>query len=61
MEMASNWHGTYCDELSMSIGYAGIADHKDSNIDELEHIADSDMYNEKEKYYSSIGHDRRRH
>ena len=61
MEMASKWHGTYCDELSMSIGYAGIADHKDSNVDELEHIADSDMYNEKEKYYSSIGHDRRRH
>ena len=58
---AEEWHGMYSDEISMSVGYAAYIDHPDATIDELEHIADSDMYDEKEKYYKGRGIDRRRH
>ncbi len=59
LNKAAEWHGIYNDELTMSVGYASFADHKESSIDELEHIADADMYAEKEKFYKSRGIARR--
>ncbi len=57
---SSEWHGAHSDELSVSVGYASTADHRDATIDDLEHMADADMYIEKEKYYQRAKIDRRR-
>lgn len=52
LEKASRWRGGLCDKLEVSVGYAAYKDHPDSTIDDLEHLADADMYAEKEKYYN---------
>ncbi|MCR5022923.1 MAG: GGDEF domain-containing protein [Lachnospiraceae bacterium] len=57
---ASDWHGVYSEELTMSIGYATHADNPDASVDDLEHIADADMYADKERFYKERGIDRRR-
>ncbi len=57
---ASDWHGVYSEELTMSIGYATHVDNPDASVDDLEHIADADMYADKERYYKERGIDRRR-
>ncbi len=57
---ASEWHGMYTKEISMSVGYAALSDHPDAALDELEHMADAEMYREKERYYKEKGIDRRR-
>ena len=57
---AADWHGIYTDEITMSVGFASHKDKPAATIDELEHIADADMYAEKEKYYKERGIDRRR-
>lgn len=57
---ADNWHGVYTDELTLSVGYAAVSDNKNSTVDELEHIADADMYLEKDKYYKDKGIERRK-
>ena len=44
----------------MSVGYAARKDHPGVSIDDLEHIADADMYAEKEKHYKERGIERRR-
>ena len=48
------------DKLSLAVGYASYADHPDATVDDLEHMADADMYAEKERYYRESGIDRRR-
>ncbi len=57
---AKEWHGIYSDEITMSVGYASHRDQPDASIDDLEHIADADMYAQKEKYYKERGIERRR-
>ena len=57
---SGEWHGAHSDELSVAVGYASTADHRDATIDDLEHMADADMYIEKEKYYQRAKIDRRR-
>ena len=57
---AKEWHGVYSDTLEVSVGYASHQAHPKSTVDELEHLADTDMYAEKEKYYKERQHDRRR-
>lgn len=57
---AVEWHGVYTDEITMSIGYAAHSAHPDASIDDLEHIADADMYADKEKFYKARGIERRR-
>ena len=57
---AGEWHGVYTDEITMSIGYAAHSAHPDASIDDLEHIADADMYADKEKFYKARGIERRR-
>ena len=57
---ASDWHGEYVDSLAMSIGYAICRQqHPDISIEELERIADEEMYKAKSRYYSETGFDRR--
>ncbi len=58
---SSQWHGMYTDHITMSVGYAAFRDHPGLELDDLEHLADQDMYSEKEKYYRENGADRRRH
>lgn len=55
----SNWRGVHVDKLVLAVGYASSADHPDSTVDDLEHIADADMYSEKNRYYRESGIDRR--
>ena len=57
---ASEWRGEHSDTLSMAVGYATHADNPDATVDDLEHMADADMYAEKERYYRETGIDRRR-
>ncbi len=59
-EKAGKWHGAYVENLHLSIGYASHKEHMDSGIEELERMADSDMYAEKGRYYRENGIDRRR-
>lgn len=54
------WHGIYTDEITLSIGYAACSDQPGSSVDDLEHLADADMYAEKKRYYEERGIDRRR-
>lgn len=50
---AKDWRGKYSQTLSVSVGYASHKDNKDATVDDLEHIADKAMYNEKENYYKN--------
>ena len=56
----NDWRGTYTDRLSVSVGYAAAANHPDATVDDLEHLADTAMYAEKEAHYQKRGNDRRR-
>ena len=58
--LASAWKGTYSETLSISIGYASHRDHPEADIHGLERLADEMMYQEKNRYYSAPGVDRRR-
>jgi len=58
---AAEWHGAYTDKLALAVGYASFVDNPTATVDDLEHMADSDMYAEKERYYLESGIDRRRH
>lgn len=57
---ASCWHGVYSNRLSMSVGFAAYNDYPNATIDDLEHLADEDMYREKNRYYQEHGIERRR-
>ena len=59
-QKASEWHGMYTDEVSLSVGYASYSNHREATVDDLERIADAEMYAEKEKHYKRKGIDRRR-
>ena len=59
-DKTKEWHGIYTEEITMSIGYASHKENPDASIDDLEHIADTDMYNDKERFYKERGLDRRR-
>lgn len=52
---AGEWHGTLVDSIALSAGYASSADHPDATVDDLAHIADADMYVEKDQYYQDAG------
>ena len=55
------WHGMYLEEISMSVGYAAHSDYPEEGIDGLEKIADSKMYEDKNRYYAEKGIERRVH
>ena len=54
------WRGMYTEKMTLSVGYAAYSGHQGATADDLEHIADADMYAEKERYYKENGIDRRR-
>ncbi len=57
---AGEWHGVHSNTLAIAVGYASFADNPEATLDDLEHMADADMYAEKERYYRESGIDRRR-
>ena len=40
----NEWHGMRSDKLALAIGFATSAAHPDATVDDLEHLADADMY-----------------
>ncbi|MDD6195437.1 MAG: GGDEF domain-containing protein [[Clostridium] aminophilum] len=57
---AYKWRGCYSRNMTMSVGYASVCENRQATLDELERIADANMYSEKEKYYQMTGNNRRR-
>ena len=55
-----NWKGNYTKELNLAVGYASLSVNPDASIDDLEHLADTRMYEDKSEFYSNSGNDRRR-
>ena len=55
-----SFKGVLVDSLSMSVGYASIRDYPDAGIEELEKIADRQMYEDKSDFYRESGIDRRK-
>ena len=58
-ENTAEWRGELVNEVSMSLGCSTHKDNPDASIEELEKLADAEMYKDKEKYYSQPGHNRR--
>jgi len=54
------WRGKTIQRLSISSGSASKDEHPGINVYELSNLADQEMYDEKRRYYSSAGVDRRR-
>ena len=48
---AAEWKGTGVDTLSLSIGYAALADDPGATLAALEKKADREMYRDKAEYY----------
>jgi len=59
-EKAAQWHGIYTDSVTLSVGYAAYKDKPGASVDDLEHMADADMYAQKEEHYKKLGIERRR-
>ena len=55
-----DWKGNYTKELNLAVGYASLSENPAASIDDLEHLADTRMYEDKSEFYSKSGNDRRR-
>ncbi|MBE5901487.1 MAG: diguanylate cyclase [Lachnospiraceae bacterium] len=53
--LTNGWQGIYVKELSLSLGFASHKDYPEASIRDLEKIADSLMYQDKEQYYRKRG------
>ncbi len=53
------WRGRMVDGVSISLGCAAHAAYPDAAVEELERIADAAMYEDKKRFYSQPGQDRR--
>ena len=53
LELVSNWHGQYCNELSVSVGIAKGSEEDVDSVDELVKLADKYMYEDKAHYYET--------
>ena len=49
------WHGKLVKTVSVSVGCASRAENPDAGIEELERLADMNMYKEKEDFYRNAG------
>lgn len=58
-EMAT-WHGELVDSMHVSMGIATAREHPGLSVERLVAIADEAMYEEKARYYQTVGIDRRR-
>lgn len=54
------WTHPIVPQMSISVGYAALADHPAMTLKELEDLADSFMYEDKRRFYETHGMDRRR-
>ncbi len=59
-EKTKTWKGSYTEKLNLAVGYATHKENPSASIDELERLADTRMYEDKSKFYSERGNDRRR-
>lgn len=57
--LSARWHGQGVEGLSLSVGYAAHSEHPELGLHDLEILADQMMYEEKRRYYSISGNDRR--
>ena len=55
-----DWKGNYTKELNLAVGYASLSENPDASIDDLEHLADTRMYEDKSEFYKQHENDRRR-
>ncbi len=55
------WKGELSPSLSLSIGYASHRDYPDATVEDLKQMADSKMYEDKNRFYRESGLDRRSH
>ena len=55
-----DWKGNYTKELNFAVGYASLSENPDASIDDLEHLADTRMYEDKSEFYKQHENDRRR-
>ncbi len=56
----SDWTDNFGNHLSMAVGFAKANEHQTLAIDELVHLADTNMYTDKDRYYVESGRDRRK-
>lgn len=59
-EKLAGWHGIYTEVISLAVGYAAKKDFPTATVDDLERLADTNMYAEKEKHYKLKEYDRRK-
>ncbi len=59
-KQTKEWKGLYTSELNLAVGYAALKENPNASIDDLEHLADTRMYEDKSEFYSKSGNDRRR-
>lgn len=60
-ELTNIWDGKLIHKLSLSAGYALVSDYSGVSAEKLVYFADKGMYEEKNKYYSQFGNNRRAH
>ena len=59
-KQTKEWKGLYTSELNLAVGYASLKENPNASIDDLEHLADTRMYEDKTAFYTESGNDRRR-
>ena len=59
-KLASQWKGEYSNSLALSIGYAAYDEYRYATVDNLVHMADANMYADKERYYQENHLERRK-
>ncbi len=59
-QMTKDWKGDEVKDLSLSVGYALLADHKDYSCNDLLKEADRKMYKAKDEFYRKSGMNRRK-
>ena len=57
--LTDQWRGQHVERLSLSVGYAAHSEHPELDLHGLEALADQMMYQDKRRYYSIAGNDRR--
>lgn len=57
--LTANFDGQYIESISVSCGYVTLAEDPERNLEEMEKLADKNMYLAKRMYYTSNGVDRR--
>ena len=54
------WRGRMVDGVTIALGCASHAEYPDAGIEQLDKLADSRMYEDKDRFYQQSGQERRR-